>query len=89
MLSKVLAGVFAAAVLTVGGYAYYQYATGAPDPVTDPATQPATGCCAVQSIAAPSCCQEPTRAAAVSSCCGDDAPAATVEVLAVQPREVK
>jgi hypothetical protein len=88
MLSKVLAGVFAVAVLTVGGYAYWQYTDGAP-------------CCGTRAAAeqstsdTPPCCQEPSRASCpfaatdAPACCDESSPAVAAEALAIQPREVK
>jgi len=87
MFSKVLAGVFAVAVLTAGGYAYWQYTDGAP-------------CCRTQTAAdtepsdqAP-CCQELGRMScplspAVAPACCDESDAGAPEVLAIQPREMK
>lgn len=88
MLSKVLAGLLAVAVLTVGGYAYWQYTDG---------TSP---CCGTKAAAdqptcdIPPCCQEPSRGScplAITdnpACCEETTPAAP-EALAIQPREVK
>ena len=86
MLSKVLAGVFAVAVLTAGGYAYWQYTEGAHCCGTQPT--------ASESCDTPACCQEPSRASctlAVSDapgCCSESDPV-QAEVVAIQPREVK
>jgi hypothetical protein len=83
MLSKVLAGVFAVAVLTVGGYAYWQYTDG-------------THCCGTQApadesaSATPPCCQELSRMSCPLS--GTDVPTSSPvapELLAIEPREVK
>jgi len=87
MVSKILAAVFAVAVLTVGGYAYWHYSDCCGTPPTAP-QQPT-------STEAPPCCQEPSRTSCVglstsARCCEDDLNSAgTPEVLAIQPREVK
>jgi len=89
MVSKILAAVFAVAVLTVGGYTYWQYSGG--------------HCCGTQPAAAPStctetpsCCQEPSRTSCFGlppgeSCCEDvDFNAKpSPEVLTIQPRVVQ
>jgi hypothetical protein len=86
MLSKVLAGVFAVAVLTVGGYAYWQYTDGAPCCGTQAPDQSAAN--------TTPCCQEPSRGACpfastdAPGCC-DESGTVTPEVVAIQPREVK
>jgi hypothetical protein len=87
MFSKILAGVMAVAVLTVGGYAYWQYSDGSACCGTAPATQ--------QSAAEqPSCCQEISRSSCCADvatpCCSEASPSTgDAEVLAIQPREVK
>jgi hypothetical protein len=88
MLSKVLAGVLAVAVLTVGGYAYWQNTDGSHCCGTQP-TDP------VSATDYPDCCQEPSRASCcpltatdAPACCQESAPAEP-EVLAIAPRELK
>src|SRR5262245_41955059 len=73
MFSKILAVALTAVVLTVGGYAYWQYADG-------------KHCCSPQT--APSdpvnngpCCQEPSRTSAEFRCCSDMETPCTPEVL--------
>ena len=93
MVSKILAVTLAVAVLTVGGYTYWQYADGTPCCGTRAQTPEASTGCPAASVSLP-CCQEPSRVTRASlspgeSCC-EDAPAAnSPEVLAVMPREVK
>jgi hypothetical protein len=93
MASKILAGLLAVAVLSVGGYTYWQYADGHGCCGTrTTTTEPSTGCPSAESIAP--CCQEPSRTSCLSlstdSPCCEDAPTKAVpEVLAIQPREVK
>jgi hypothetical protein len=87
MAPKILATVLAIAVLTVGGYTYWQYADGG-------------HCCGtkVQSTETPTpsaspCCQEPSRTSCFTlppgeGCC-DDLPSTNApEVLDIPPREV-
>jgi hypothetical protein len=93
MASKILAAVFAVAVLSVGGYTYWQYADGTHCCATKvQAPEPSTGSPAA-SLSLP-CCQEPSRTSCVSlapgeSCCDDTPAAAGPEVLTIAPREVK
>ena len=86
MVSKILAGVMAAAVLTVGGYAYWQNSS----PSSENPAQSA-GACPSQSTGLPPCCQEPSRIslAAKPSCCTEDENDSAPEVLAIRPRELK
>ena len=95
MVTKVLAVVFAAAVLTAGGYTYWQYADGCCGTESVSAQPPAAQPPCPSAEVSP-CCLEPTRAARFSTrsgegCCDDvdfNAPAGP-EVLTIQPREVK
>jgi hypothetical protein len=93
MASKILAGLLAVAVLSVGGYTYWQYADGHGCCGTQsPTTEPSTGCSTDATIAP--CCLEPSRTSCLSTstdspCCEDAPTSAAPEVLAVQPREVK
>jgi hypothetical protein len=85
MLSKIIAGVLAAAVLTVGGYAYWEYSSDTPGSCHQ-STEP----CSVQSTATPPCCQEPSRTGkAGEPCCCCEGEEGTPEVLAIAPRELK
>jgi hypothetical protein len=94
MVTKVLAAVFAVAVLTVGGYTYWQYSDGCcgtPPASDQPPSQPIS-----TSLEVPPCCLEPSRTSRFSlskpdGCCEDvDFNARPrVEVLTVQPREVQ
>jgi len=92
MFSKVLIGMFAVIVMSVGGFAYYNHSTGCcPLGLVD---SPGTSCSPVeQSAEVPSCCQQPSRLSLSieSPCCGfsEASAAGTVEVLAIAPREVK
>jgi hypothetical protein len=85
MFAKVLATVLAVVVLTVGGYAYWQYTDGTSCCETQPTayhTAPADpGCCEGDSRS--SCCM--TATAVSLGCCES---AAQPEVLAIPPREV-
>ena len=94
MVSKILAGLLAVAVLSVGGYTYWHYSEGG-------------RCCPLQGAAnqiggdesageTPSCCQQPSRTDCVNlstadGCCEDIVMTATPspEVLNIPPREVK
>jgi hypothetical protein len=82
MIAKVLAGVLAFVVLTVGGYAYWQY-TGDCGCGTESVSQST-------SAPVPPCCQEPSRSDCGLSlavpCCESESGA---EVLTIAPREVK
>ena len=84
MVSKILAGLLAVAVLSVGGYTYWQFTDG--------------HCCGsqIQPVQTsegdtPPCCQQPSRTSLSLStgdaCCEDVH--ATPEVLDIPPREVK
>ena len=90
MISKILAGVFAVAVLTVGGIAYWQYANCCAD------TSTLSSGCSSEPAPTPPCCQQPLRSTSSSSdtvvpCCEMpttlDLPG--VETLTVPPREIK
>lgn len=97
MASKILAGLLAVAVLSVGGYTYWQYADGhgcCGTRTVAPADDLSVGCPSHEAISP--CCQEPSRSSGLSTAddsptCCEDAPAAapTPEVLAIRPREVK
>jgi hypothetical protein len=82
MLSKILAVALTAVVLTVGAYAYWQYADG-------------NHCCSTSTAPSntvnttPPCCQEPSRTSAEFSCCSSGESVCTPEVLTVAPREVE
>ena len=81
MLSKVLAVVLSAVVLTVGGYAYWQYTDG-------------NHCCSTTTPTetvntTPPCCQEPSRTSVEISCCSSGESVGTPEVLTIAPREVE
>src|SRR5687768_14613018 len=82
MFAKVLAGVLAVTVMTVGGYAYWQY-TGDCGCGTDSVSPVSSG-------PVPPCCEQPSRSdcglTLASPCCGSDSDA---EVLTIAPREVK
>ena len=84
MISKILAGVLAAAVLSVGGYAYWQYANGNPECTHEPACPSSSPVAAV-----PPCCQEPSRTQAPAKPCCDCDDESSTEVLTIQPRELK
>ena len=93
MISKVLAVVFAVAVLSVGGYTYWQFADGSSCCGTKAQSPEASTRCPAVSVSLP-CCQDPSRVTYFSVSAGEvsceDAPPATgPEVLAVMPREVK
>jgi hypothetical protein len=88
VISKILAGVFAVAVLIVGGYAYWQYADGAADTPTQ-----SSGCSSQPTQVLP-CCQEPSRANYLTgpadiSCCRDTDNGSPAEAIAIPPREIK
>jgi hypothetical protein len=91
MVSKVLAAVLVVAVLSVGGYTYWQYADSPCCTPIQPRNTPVTT--AVVEPVTPSCCQEPSRVtAAAGECCCESAGSATepkAEVLAIMPHEVK
>lgn len=95
MASKILAAVLAVAVLSVGGYTYWQYAEGHGCCGTRTATSAGelpTACPSDATV--PPCCQEPSRSSCLSAsadipCCEDAPATAAPEVLAIQPREVK
>src|SRR3954470_7508848 len=93
MVSKVLAGLLAVAVLSVGGYTYWQYADGhGCCGASTTATGPSTGWPSAESRAP--CGQERSRTSCLglstdSACCEDAPTKAAPEVLAIQPREVK
>lgn len=92
MVSKVLAGLLAAAVLSVGGYTYWQYAGGCGGCGNTPVSTPPDG--AGSASETPSCCQQLSRTNCFSlppgdGCCDDAASAAAPEVLDIPPREVK
>jgi hypothetical protein len=86
--SKILAGVFAIAVLTVGGYTYWYYSDS---PGESSCRQP-SGEPAQITVPLP-CCQEPTRASCLQPadvpCCKEDDSPVAPETLAIAPREVK
>lgn len=85
MLSKIIAGVLAAAVLTVGGYAYWNCSCCSCDSQTEAVTT-----CPQQTATVPPCCQEPSRIkVSAEGCCCCEGEEGTPEVLAVAPREVK
>ena len=95
MAPKILATLLAAAVLSVGGYTYWQYADGCHccNAVT-PTTETSAPCPVQADSDAPPCCQEPSRTSCFSlppgeSCCADAPVAAAPEVLNIPPREVK
>ena len=83
MLSKILAGVFAAGVLTTGAYVY---STGSMCCHSDSGSA-----CPAASTDEPSCCQQATRTSCFNippeACCEETDTLS--EVLAIQPREVK
>ena len=87
MVSKILAGVFAAGVLTTGAYVY---CTGSPCC----SSRTESECPAVSSESSP-CCMQPSRTSCcevpTEGCCADACPSVNLpsEVLAIQPREVK
>jgi len=90
MFSKILIGVFAVAVMTVGGFAYYNHLTGCcPLGLKD---SPCAASPEEQTSTVPPCCQQPSRisVSAEAPCCMSEGPASgTSEVLAIEPREVK
>ncbi len=90
MFSKILIGVFAVAVMSVGGFAYYHHSTGCcPLGLKD---SPCSASPVEQTGTVPPCCQQPSRlsVSAEGSCCMDEGSAiGTAEVLAIAPREVK
>jgi hypothetical protein len=93
MVSKILAVALAVAVLTVGGYTYWQYADGTPCCGTQAQTSESSTGCPAASVSLP-CCQEPSRASAISlsageACCEDTPATNGPEVLPVMPRVVK
>jgi hypothetical protein len=91
VLSKILAAVLAVGVLTVGGYAYWQYSDGCCDATT--AQQQPSSDCPAQSDETPSCCDAPSRASLTkhtdASCCDSLESVVSAETLAIPPREVK
>jgi len=90
MLSKILAVALTAVVLTVGGYAYWQYADGEHCcSTTTPPDTGSTACPNMVSVSTPSCCQEPSRVSAEFGCCSEKETPYTPEVLTVAPREVE
>ena len=90
MAPKILATLLAIAVLTVGGYTYWQYADGGHccgSRANVPSTEPTD-------TTAPPCCQEPSRTSCFSlppgeGCCEDLPAVKSPEVLDIPPREVK
>jgi hypothetical protein len=86
MLSKILAVVLAVTVLSVGGYAYWQYTNDTPATPTE--EQTTSGC---KTVPPAPCCLEPSRASCVSveGCCSEKDTGTPSEVLAIEPREVK
>lgn len=83
MLSKILAVALTAVVLTVGGYAYWQYADGEHQ-CCSTTTAPIT-----TTNTAPPCCQESSRNICEVSCCSETGPSSSTEVLTIAPREVE
>jgi hypothetical protein len=92
VLSKILAGVLAVGVLTVGGYAYWQQSSDCCCDTTTDQQQPSSDCPA-QSDETPSCCQAPSRASLTkhtdASCCDSLDSVVSAETLDIPPREVK
>jgi hypothetical protein len=92
MASKLLAVVLAAAVLTVGGYTYWEFADGGCCKAKAPAEATATTPC---DSATPPCCQEPSRTSCIAlapgeGCCEDlPSTVGSSEVLTIMPHEVK
>ena len=88
MASKLLAVIFAVAVLTVGGYTYCHYS----DCPCESSCSQSSGEPAQITVPLP-CCQEPTRACCLQApdiaCCKDDDGPVAAETLAIAPREVK
>jgi hypothetical protein len=91
MICKILTVVFAAAVLTVGGYTYWHYSDGHCCGAPPTATQHPNDCADL-----PPCCLEPSRTSCFGlpkgeACCEDiDLTRPPVpEVLTIQPREVQ
>lgn len=85
MLSKIIAGVLAAAVLTVGGYAYWNCSCGTNDTPQESVTP-----CSHSTATVPPCCQEPSRIkVSAEGCCCGEGDEGIPEVLAIAPREVK
>jgi len=84
--SKILAGIFAIAVLTVGGYTYWHYS----DCPCDSSCDQSAGEQITITVPRP-CCQEPTRSSCLQAtdveCCKDIDTGA--ETLTIAPREVK
>lgn len=95
---KVVVGVFATAVVGLGGYTSYQYLSGN-------LSSPETSCCASkpvsccdsmeQETATPSCCASMSRVSmspcgeGKGKCCMDSEGDFSAEVLNIMPREVK
>jgi hypothetical protein len=96
MVSKVLAAVFAVAVLSVGGYTYWYSEYGGEGNCSKCLSNQRPVAATPEAVlAVPPCCQEPSRTGAITldageSCCADTAKApGTTEVLTIQPHEVK
>jgi hypothetical protein len=93
MVAKILAGLLAVAVVSVGGYTYYQYSDGSPCCASRSQTSaPSTGCPSESDT--PPCCTEPSRTSCMTlpageGCCDDPPSKSSTEVLNIPPREVK
>lgn len=90
MVSKFLIGLFAVAVMGVGGYAYYKHTT---NDCCMPSADSPGACPLAQTAETPSCCQQPSRisTSAEAPCCSTPAESSLVssEILTIEPREVK
>ena len=92
MFSKILIGVFAVAVMSGGSFAYYQHLNGGC--CLDSNDTQAT-CPSQQAPEVPSCCQQPSRLSVSTegACCpevtNEVSLKGAVEVLTIEPREVK
>jgi len=88
VLSKILAGVLAVGVLSVGGFAYWQYADC---PCDTPTEQPSA--CPSQGTETSPCCLQPLRGSLAqstdASCSKDSEVVTSAETLAIPPREVE
>ena len=92
MFSKILIGVFAVAVMSGGSFAYYHHLNGS---CCHDSNGTQATCPSQQAPEVPPCCQQPSRlsVSAEGACCTvpltDDPLFGPVEVIAIEPREVK
>src|SRR5262249_41023791 len=87
MISKIIAGVLAAAVLSVGGYAYWQYSSDSSEAGCE---TPGSWSSPETTTATPPRWPEPVRTKiSAEPCCCCEGEDATQEVLTIQPHELK